>query len=308
MAAFLKCQPAEFVKTLIYLADEQPVVVIIPGDRELNEHKLKQVLGAKTLTMADDTVIQAVTGAAVGFAGPIGLTTRIYADISLENATNLTTGANKNDLHIRNVDIKRDAQITAYEDLVIVQANDCCPRCQKKLQMKRGIEVGHVFKLGTKYSESFDATYLNDHGESLEMVMGCYGIGVTRTLQAVIEQSNDKDGIIWPISVAPFAVTILNLDPSNNQVNSVVAQLEQELVNNHLDVFIDDRAERPGVKFKDADLIGCPVRVVVGARGLAANTIEVKQRGSQEMIATTVENAACCIIELACKLFKECQP
>lgn len=308
LAAFLKCQPAEFIKTMIYLADEQPVAVLIPGDRELNEHKLKQMLGAKTLTMADDTVIQCVTGATVGFAGPVNLTTRIYADTALENATNLIAGANKTDLHIRNVDLKRDAQITAYEDLVIVREGDCCPRCQKNLQMKRGIEVGHVFKLGTKYSQSFDAKYLNEHGESLEMVMGCYGIGVTRTLQAVIEQSNDKDGIIWPITVAPFAVTILNLDPSNEHVNNVVAQLEQELANKHLDVFIDDRTERPGVKFKDADLIGCPVRVVVGARGLATNTIEVKQRGSHETIATTVEGAAECITELTSKLFKQHQP
>jgi len=308
LVSFLKCKSSAFVKTLIFLADNQPVVVIIPGNRELNEHKLKRILDAKTLTMADDETIISVTGAPVGFAGPVGLSTRIYADKSLKNATNLITGANKADTHIKNVSIERDANVTAYEDLVIVTAGDCCPRCGERMQIKRGIEVGHVFKLGTKYSESFDATYLNDQGESLEMVMGCYGIGVTRTLQAVIEQSNDKDGIIWPISVAPFAVTILNLDPSDDQVNSVVARLENELASSNLDVFIDDRNERPGVKFKDADLIGCPLRVVVGARGLLDNNIEVKQRNSKENIQVPVEKAAESIIQLALELFNQYNP
>ena len=308
LVSFLKCKSSAFIKTLIYLADEQPVVVIIPGNREVNEAKLKRVLAAKTLIMADDATISDVTGAPTGFAGPVGVQTRIYADNSLKNATNLITGANKADTHIKNVDIERDTEITAYEDLVIVTAGDCCPRCKERVQIKRGIEVGHVFKLGTKYSESFDAKYLNDQGESLAMVMGCYGIGVTRTLQAVIEQSNDKDGIIWPVSVAPFAITILNLDPSDTQVNAVVSKLEAELTDNNLDVFIDDRNERPGVKFKDADLIGCPLRIVVGARGLASNKIEIKQRGTKESINASVENAATTIVDLTNELFQKLKP
>jgi len=308
LVSFLKCKASAFIKTLIYLADEQPVVVIIPGNRELNENKLKRLLNAGTLTKADDDTIASVTGAPTGFAGPVGITTKIYADKSLRNATNLISGANKVNAHIKNVDIERDTDISAYEDLVMVSAGDICPHCKARMKIKRGIEVGHVFKLGTKYSKAFEATYLNDQGESLEMVMGCYGIGVTRTLQAVIEQSNDKDGIIWPISVAPFAVTILNLDPSDELVNSAVLKLENELNKSNLDVFIDDRNERPGVKFKDADLIGCPIRVVIGARGLAGNNIEIKQRGSKEMDQVPAERAAESIIELAGHLFHAVHP
>ncbi|MDA3926178.1 MAG: proline--tRNA ligase [Kiritimatiellae bacterium] len=306
LVSFLKCKSSAFIKTLIYLADDQPVVIIIPGNRALNEHKLKRVLQAKKLEMADDATILSVTGATAGFAGPVGLSVKIFADNSLKNATNLITGANKADSHIKNVDIERDTDVTAYEDLVIVTAGDCCPRCRERMQIKRGIEVGHVFKLGTKYTEAFEAKYLNDKGESLEMVMGCYGIGVTRTLQAVIEQSNDKDGIIWPISVAPFAITILNLDPSDDQVNNVVDGLEKELTDHNLDVFIDDRNERPGVKFKDADLIGCPLRVVVGARGLKNNSIEIKQRSSKKNTQVPVEEAAKSIIQLAEEMFQRC--
>jgi len=308
LVSFLKCKASTFIKTLIYLADDEPVVVIIPGNRKLNENKLKRVLNAGTLTKADDDTISAVTGAPTGFAGPVGITTKIYADNSLENATNLITGANKADAHIKNVDIERDTEISAYADLIMVTAGDICPHCKTRMRIKRGIEVGHVFKLGTKYSNAFEATYLNEQGETLEMVMGCYGIGVTRTLQAIIEQSNDKDGIIWPISVAPFAVTILNLDPSDEVVNNAVLKLEHELNKSKLDVFIDDRNERPGVKFKDADLIGCPIRVVIGARGLASNNIEIKQRGSKEMLKVPSEKAAESIFELAAHLFDSVQP
>jgi len=306
LVAFLKCDANQFIKTLIYLADNEAVVVLLPGDRELNEHKLKRVLGCKTLLPADEQTILKVTGAPVGFAGPVGLSSRILADNSLKNATDLITGANKTDTHIEHVDINRDTKIDLFEDLVIVSANDNCPRCKAQMQIKRGIEVGHVFKLGTKYSESFEATYLNAEGASIEMVMGCYGIGVTRTLQAVIEQSNDKDGIIWPISVAPFAVTILNLDPNDAQVNCAVAELERALTQKNLDVFIDDRNERPGVKFKDADLIGCPIRVVIGARGLRQNCIEIKARNSKEARKTYPENAAQGIFDLADQLRSEC--
>ncbi|HPC49723.1 MAG TPA: His/Gly/Thr/Pro-type tRNA ligase C-terminal domain-containing protein, partial [Kiritimatiellia bacterium] len=178
-----------------------------------------------------------------------------------------------------------------------VGSGDLCPRCGKPLQLRRGIEVGHVFKLGTKYSESFDAVYLNEKGQSEQMVMGCYGIGVTRTLQAVIEQSHDADGIIWPVSVAPFAVSLLLLDPRDERVYDVVAQLEAELEACGIDVFVDDREERPGVKFKDADLIGCPVRVVAGAKGLAKGGVEIKLRTGKESEIVPVEQAAAAIAD-----------
>lgn len=291
LAAFFKCDASCFIKTLIYLADGTPVAVIVPGSRDLNEHKLKRLLGAKKVELADEATIQKVTGAPVGFAGPVGIQTPIYADNSLRNRVNLITGANKRDTHIRHVDLARDASVKAFEDLAVVVAGDACPRCGKALQLKRGIEVGHVFKLGTKYTESFDAKYLNDKGQSELMVMGCYGIGVTRTLQAIIEQSHDADGIVWPISVAPFAVNLLLLDPKDAAVRAVVDQLEKDLQARGIDVFVDDREERPGVKFKDADLIGCPIRIVAGAKGLAKGGVEVKLRTTKEIDLVPVEHA-----------------
>lgn len=291
LAAFFKRDASCFIKTLIYLADGAPVAVIVPGNRDLNEHKLKRLLGAKKIELADEVTVQKITGAPVGFAGPVGIQAPIYADNSLRNRVDLITGANKSDAHIQHVDLARDASVKAFEDLAVVVAGDPCPRCGKALQLKRGIEVGHVFKLGTKYTESFDAKYLNDKGQSELMVMGCYGIGVTRTLQAVIEQSHDADGIVWPISVAPFAVNLLLLDPKDTAVCAVVDQLEKDLQARGIDVFVDDREERPGVKFKDADLIGCPIRIVAGAKGLAKGGVEVKLRTTKEIDLVPVEHA-----------------
>lgn len=291
LAAFFKRDASCFIKTLIYLADGAPVAVIVPGNRDLNEHKLKRLLGAKKIELADEVTVQKITGAPVGFAGPVGIQAPIYADNSLRNRVDLITGANKSDAHIQHVDLARDASVKAFEDLAVVVAGDACPRCGKALQLKRGIEVGHVFKLGTKYTESFDAKYLNDKGQSELMVMGCYGIGVTRTLQAVIEQSHDADGIVWPISVAPFAVNLLLLDPKDTAVCAVVDQLEKDLQARGIDVFVDDREERPGVKFKDADLIGCPIRIVAGAKGLAKGGVEVKLRTTKEIDLVPVEHA-----------------
>ncbi len=281
LATFFACPADRFIKTLVYLADGKPVAALVPGDRDLNEHKFKRLLGAKKLELADEATVQKVTGAPVGFAGPVGLAVPTYADPSLQGAADRITGANLADTHLRHVDLARDAAVTAFEDLVIVGPGDACPRCGQPLQLKRGIEVGHVFKLGTKYSEAFEAKYLNEKGQSELMVMGCYGIGVTRTLQAVVEQCHDADGIVWPVSVAPFAVTLLLLDPKDPAVCATVDALERDLQAAGIDVFVDDREERPGVKFKDADLIGCPIRVVVGAKGLAKGGVEVKLRTSK---------------------------
>jgi len=298
LAAHFKCGGERFIKTLVYLVDGKPAAVLVPGDRDLNEHKFKRLLGAKKVELADDATIQKVTGAPVGFAGPVGLAIPVYADQSLKGASDRITGANKADTHILHVDLARDAAVTAFEDLVVVGASDTCPRCGKPMQIKRGIEVGHVFKLGTKYTESFEAKYLNAQGQSELMVMGCYGIGVTRTLQAVIEQSHDADGIVWPVSVAPFAVTVLLLDPKDPAVCAVVDALEKDLLAKGIDVFVDDREERPGVKFKDADLIGCPIRVVAGAKGLAKGGVEVKLRTSKTFDLVPVEQAAAAISTL----------
>jgi prolyl-tRNA synthetase len=291
LVKFFSLPADRFIKTLIYVADGKPVAALVPGDRDLNEPKFKRLLGAKKLELADDATVQKVTGAPVGFAGAVGLAIPMYADNALNGAVGRITGANKADTHVKNVDLARDAKVEAFEDLVIVGEGDACPRCGQPMQVKRGIEVGHVFKLGTKYTEAFDATYLNDQGQREIMVMGCYGIGVTRTLQAVIEQSHDADGIVWPVSVAPFAVTLLLLDPKDPAVCEVVDTLERELQAKGIDVFTDDREERPGVKFKDADLIGCPIRVVVGAKGLAKGGVEIKLRTSKDIAIVPVADA-----------------
>jgi len=302
LTAFFGCTPDRFIKTLIYLADGNPIAALVPGDRDINEHKLKRLLNVKQLALADEATIENVTGAPVGFAGPVGLAIPVYADRALHGAADRTTGANKADTHLTHVALARDAAISAFDDLVVVGPGDACPRCGKPMQLKRGIEVGHVFKLGTKYTESFEASFLTDKGQSELMVMGCYGIGVTRTLQAVIEQSHDADGIVWPISVAPYAVSLLLLDPKDPTVCAVVDALEQALAARGIDVLVDDREERPGVKFKDADLIGCPIRVVVGAKGLAKGGVEIKLRTSKDVAVVPAERASVAIAEQAAAL------
>jgi prolyl-tRNA synthetase len=278
VSAFLKLSPDRLIKTLIYLADGKPVAVLVPGNRELNEHKLARALGGVSLQMADDQTIAKATGAPVGFAGPVGLKIPVYADLELKTPRACATGANQADAHLVNVVLERDASVTEFHDLVIAREGDLCPRCGARLREKRGIEVGHVFKLGTKYSKAFDAGYLDADGNRQICVMGCYGIGVTRTLQAVIEQSHDANGIIWPMSVAPFQVSLVV--PNTQHAESVRAaeELLKTLEERGVEVLFDDRDERPGVKFKDADLLGIPIRVVVSERSLADSKVEIKRR------------------------------
>ena len=283
VSAFMGVPGSAFVKSLVYCADGKPVMVCVEGDRDVNEVKLKQFLGAKKVELADNGTVLAATGANAGSVGPVNpvdSSLRIVCDQGLKGAKGRIVGANKDDFHLKNVDLSRDCRIADgdYADLVIARAGDICARCGRTLSLKRGIEVGHVFKLGTKYTDSFKAVYKNDSLEERIMVMGCYGIGVSRTMQAVIEQSHDANGIIWPVSVAPFQVVVENLDPDNTEVTKVADSLEAELEKAGVDVIVDDRRERPGVKFKDADLIGFPVRVVVGAKGLANGGVEVKRR------------------------------
>jgi prolyl-tRNA synthetase len=292
VAALLKAPAARIVKTVIFTADGKPVAALVPGDREVNEHKLLRILGARTLEHADDATVARVTGAPVGYAGPVGLTIPVYADQSLENACDTLAGANAADTHLRHVCIGRDARVTAFCDLVNACEGDICPRCGRPLRLTRGIEVGHVFKLGTKYTEAFDTRYLSEAGKAEIMIMGCYGIGVTRTLQAIIEQCHDANGIVWPASVAPYAVALLSLDPKDEAVRTAVADLERQLESNGIDVLVDDRDDRPGVKFKDADLVGFPFRVVVGAKSLAKGCVELKRRSGADSELIPIETAA----------------
>ncbi len=291
VARFLACPPSQMLKTLLYAVDGQPVAVLVAGDRELNEHKLKRALSAAKVELADEATILKTTGAPVGFAGPIGLNVPVYADIGLQGARDCSAGANQADTHVRHVDLSRDARVVDYLDLAVVGSDDACPRCGGRLQVTRGIEVGHVFKLGTKYAETFQARYLTDKGQTETMVMGCYGIGVTRTLQAVIEQCHDGNGIIWPASVAPYAVGLLLLDPKDAAATAAAERLAADLEAQGIDVLLDDRDERAGVKFKDADLIGFPFRVVVGTRALAKGGVELKSRTSSEAELLPLEQA-----------------
>lgn len=304
MVKFFGVPATRMVKTLVYVADGQPVLFCVRGDRELNEVKAKHLVGAKRFELADFETVQKVTGAPVGYAGPVKppVDVPIYADLDLKGAKGMITGGNLPDeMDLNNVDFDRDCKIAAYADLVVVRDGDICPHCGKPMVIKRGIEVGHVFKLGTKYTDAFKATFKNAELQDKVMVMGCYGIGVSRTVQAVIEQSHDANGIVWPASVAPYQVVIENLDPDKAEVTQVADELEAALEAKGVDVIVDDRAERPGVKFKDADLIGFPVRVVVGAKGLANGGVEVKRRDqdkSQTKVVPVAEAAAAVIAAL----------
>ena len=283
VSKFMGVPGSAFVKSLVYLADGRPVMVCVPGDRDVNEVKLRHFLDAKKVELADFETVLRATGANAGSVGPVkpaDASLRIVCDQELRGAKGCIVGANRDDHHIKNVDLSRDAKIAPgdYADLVVVRDGDICAKCGQPLAIRRGIEVGHVFKLGTKYTDAFKAVYKNDSLEERTMVMGCYGIGVSRTVQAVIEQSHDANGIVWPASVSPFQVCICLLDPDNADAAQVAAKLEAELEAKGIDVIVDDRQERPGVKFKDADLIGFTVRVIVSAKGLAAGGVEVKRR------------------------------
>jgi len=298
VSAFLDCEPRKLVKTLIYTGSAGTVAALVPGDRDLNEAKLARALERSDLELADDETIQQVTGAAVGFAGPVGLGIPVYADASLEGITGAVTGANKTDAHLVNVDLARDASVAGFHDLRLVVEADPCPRCEGVLHVRRGIEVGHVFKLGTKYSDSFQATCLDEKGDSVPLVMGCYGIGVTRTLQAVIEQCHDDAGIAWPTGVAPYKVLVLALTPEHPESVHVAEALSEGLESRGISVLLDDRDERPGVKFKDADLVGIPVRVVCSERSLTGGNVEIKLRTERDKEMVPVGEAAEAITRL----------
>ena len=300
VSTFMGVPGSAFVKSLVYNADGKAVMVCVPGDRDVNDVKLKHFLDVKKLELADYEMVLKASGANAGSVGPVkpaDASIRIVCDQELKGAKGCIVGANKDDVHLKNVDLARDCNIADadFADLVVVRDGDICAKCGKPMVIKRGIEVGHVFKLGTKYTDAFNAVYKTDDLKEATMIMGCYGIGVSRTVQAVIEQSHDKDGIIWPASVAPYQVCISLLDPDQAEVAAVADKLEAELEAMGVDVIVDDRAERPGVKFKDADLIGFPVRVVVGAKGLANGGVEVKRRDqdkSQMKIVAPAEAAA----------------
>lgn len=293
VAEFLGIDPRQTVKTLVVTTDrDDHVAVLLRGDHTLNEIKLCHVLDCNHVEMADDATVQKVTGAPSGFAGPVGLSLRIVADQAVRSMNDFVTGANRSDTHLTGVNPDRDFSVDTYTDLRQAEAGDPCPRCSGQLESWRGIEVGHVFKLGTKYSEALGATVQDESGHERTLVMGCYGIGIGRTVAAAIEQNHDEDGIIWPLPIAPFQVLITMLNPKDEAVKTAAEQLYRELVANNVEVLLDDRDERPGSKFKDADLIGIPMRVTVGARGLKENAFEFQGRAGGEKEMMPIDQAA----------------
>jgi len=290
---FLKVKPTRLVKTLVYLADGKPVAVLIRGDHEANENKIRRVLGVDKLELADPATIERVTGAPVGFAGPVGLKEPIpiYADYSIMEAVNAVTGANKNEKHLVNVNPFRDFTPTKFEDFRNAEEGDPCPRCAGKLTIRNAIEVGHVFKLGTKYSECLNAKFLDDDEMQKTIIMGCYGIGVNRIVAGLIETSYDESGIIFPVNLAPYEVVICPMKITDEKTMKLAQKLHDELEERGIDCLIDDRDQRAGVKFKDADLIGFPLRIVLGEKGLADGNLEIKWRWEKESTMLPVEEA-----------------
>lgn len=287
------------IKTLVYVADSKPVIILIRGDDQLNEAKLAGVIGTSVFRPAEAQEIVNALGARPGSLGGVGVKDlAIFADERLRGVNEMTTGANEDGFHFRNVSIERDIPATKWADLRTVNAGEPCVKCGKPLKIRRAIEVGHVFILGTKYSEKLGASYLAPDGARKLCVMGCYGIGVTRTLQAVIEQSNDKDGIIWPVSVAPFTVCITPLSVApDSPVMKLAEKLYADLIARGVDVILDDRDERPGVKFKDADLVGFPIRIGIGEKSLAKGEVELKPRGGA-LVPVKLEEAVEKVLEL----------
>ncbi len=279
----LNVPACELVKTMYYMLENneknQPIAVLLRGDDEVNAVKIKNLLGLPAEPrLLSDQEVKELTGANPGSCGPVGLDIPVYVDTGVSVLKNYVTGANKDDFHLKNVNHGRDFKVAQVADLRLAKPGDASPDGQGRLKLYRGIEVGHIFYLGTKYSESMGAKFLDKNGKLKPIEMGCYGIGVSRTLQAAIEQNHDENGIVWPLSMAPFQVHICHLDPKDEKVNQAAHQIYDQLQAQGFEVLLDDRKERPGFKFKDADLLGMPLRITVGKRGVENGEVELKER------------------------------
>jgi len=289
---FFNIEKNRFGKALVYIAKGDPVVVIIPGDRELNETKLINYLGIPEheLVMADENIIEEITNAKKGFTGPIGLKdgVRLIVDSRITRMKNIIVGGNETDYHIKNANYGRDFKGEIAEDLLLVEEGDICPKCGAPLKMDRGIEVGNIFQLGTKYSSSLNAKFLDEDGKEKPFIMGSYGIGVSRTVAAIVEQYHDENGIIWPLVVAPYHVIITVVNSNNEEQSQLGEKLYSELINEGIEVMLDDRNERAGVKFNDRDLIGIPIRITVGKKA-GENIVEYSLRKDNEKIEISAD-------------------
>ena len=280
---FLEIPKTQSVKALMFKADDELVACFIQGDRELNEVKLQKLLGCINLEMADDDFIAANSKAVPGFTGPINIGCKVIIDKHIKDAVNVVIGANKTDFHIKNVSVPRDIIYDMCEDITIVREGDVCPICGKNLIFKKGIEVGNTFKLGTKYSEALDLLYSDENNTLHPVVMGSYGIGIGRTMSAIAEQYSDENGLIWPAIAAPYKVHIVLIKDNDEQHVKIANELYDMFFNNGIEVLLDDRKERAGVKFNDADLIGMPLRITIG-RKIADGLVEFKIRKTGEQI------------------------
>ena len=307
VCGFLGSRPNDMIKTLIYSAGERTIAALVRGAHELNPEKLTQIIGGGHMDLAAELVIEEVTGAKVGFAGPIGLTgkvSKMIIDHAVAAMAVGITGANKTDYHIKNVVPGRDFPLEGENVTVadIRLAGQADTYKGKKLLFKKGIEVGQVFKLGTKYSKKLGAKFLDEEGNEQPCIMGCYGIGINRIFASAIELGNDKNGIVWPISIAPCEVIITSVNQDDQEVARIAGSIYEQLLGKGIDVLLDDRSMRAGVKFKDADLIGIPIRITVGQRSLAEGNVEVKLRSESESSKVSVEDAAAKVIELVDEL------
>ena len=280
---FLKLPPERLIKAMAYMTENGPVLALVRGDHEVNEIKLLNCLNALHLDIASENDIRTAFQSVPGYLGPVGANgVKIVADASVMNQINAVCGANKTDEHLVNVNPRRDFKADIVTDIRLIKEEDPCPRCGAPVKTARGIEVGQVFKLHTKYSKSLDATYLDEDGQEKHMVMGCYGVGVSRTMAAAIEQYHDSDGIIWPAAIAPYQIVIVPINIKDESQMALCEKLYGELTEAGMEVVLDDRDERSGVKFKDADLIGFPLRITIGPKALKENQVEVKIRKTKE--------------------------
>ncbi len=299
VASFLELVPQRLVKTLIVQTDAgETLAVLLQGGHELNDIKLCRFLGCNEVTLAADEVVSKTTGAPPGFVGPVGLSLRVIADYAVQGMSDFAIGANESDTHYLGANFGRDFSVECFADLRSAEAGDPCPRCGGVLEIWRGIEVGHVFKLGTKYSSALGATVLDANGQDRELFMGCYGIGVGRTVAAAIEQNHDENGIVFPMPIAPFHVLVTIVNPREADVLAAAEKLYSELQSLGVEVLLDDRDERPGSKFKDADLIGIPLRLTVGARGLKENAVELQERAGGERRMLSLAEASSLIRDM----------
>ncbi|MGH7900467.1 MAG: proline--tRNA ligase [Thermodesulfobacteriota bacterium] len=279
VSSFLGVRPSKLIKTMIVETDKGPVAALVRGDHELSLTKLKRAIGADFVELASEKTIEAVTNGPIGFSGPIGINIKLIADRNIEDIENGVTGANKRDYHLINVNLGRDFDVKEFADIRVAKDEDPCPKCSNGLlNSSRGIEVGHVFKLGTNYSEAMKATFVDASGKERFFIMGCYGIGIGRTVAAAIEQNFDDNGIVLPTSISPFEIIILPLNMNQEEVVIVSEEIHRKLNQMGYQVLIDDREESAGIKFKDADLIGIPVQIVIGPRNLKEDLVEIKLR------------------------------